>query len=69
MIVSLKLCHAEFLQYLTERGGSLPNKDDLFGSAMALLRLQDVYALPTSKMAHGLINEASQSATMTGKTT
>lgn len=57
---------AEFLAYLTTLRGVLPNQDDLYGSAMALLRLQDVYALSTAQMARGIVQDQPTAPVMTG---
>ena len=42
-----------FLERLTSKTDSFPNDEDLTGAAMALMRLQDTYALPTEKIARG----------------
>lgn len=46
----------EFLTSLSQRTSHFPDAEDMTGSALALLRLQDVYALPTSEIASGHIS-------------
>lgn len=43
----------EFLSKLDQKTDSFPDEEDLAGTAEALLRLQDVYALSADRMAHG----------------
>lgn len=43
-----------------------PENEDLTGAAMALLRLQDTYALATSKLAKGQIQGVLKSPTLSG---
>ena len=46
---------------------SFPDQEDLAGAANALLRLQDTYALSTSKLAMGDIKGVRDSPQMTGQ--
>jgi prolyl 4-hydroxylase len=43
----------EFLERLASKTNNFPSQEDLTGAAMALLRLQDTYALSTTTLAHG----------------
>lgn len=55
----------EFLERLLSRTNSFPDHEDLSGAAVALLRLQDTYALPTDKVARGDIQGVKNSPRMT----
>jgi len=59
---------SDFLQNLSSKTLNFPDRDDLVGSALALLRLQDVYALPTDQLAKGNVQGVAKSPDMTGKT-
>ena len=61
------LC-TEFLTSLRSKTCYFPERDDLSGAAQALLRLQDVYALPTDKLARGELVGVIDSPHMTGQT-
>lgn len=56
----------EFLESLLTKTRSFPDQEDLSGAAIALLRLQDTYALSTDKVARGDIQGVKNSPTMTG---
>ena len=50
-----KLDYLENLEVL-KRNLSFPTQDDMFGSAMALVRLQETYQLDVSQVASGILN-------------
>ncbi|ESO12774.1 hypothetical protein HELRODRAFT_184843 [Helobdella robusta] len=54
----------EFLSSLSSQTSWFPDSEDLSGSALALLRLQDVYALQTSEIAKGKIEGVVKSPDM-----
>jgi len=60
----------EFLEKVDQKTSLFPDEEDLAGSAEALLRIQDVYALSADRMAHGhLHQDITNTASMTGKFT
>ena len=52
---------------LQSRANGFPNQEDLNGAASALLRLQDTYDLPTTKIALGELGGVKTSPRLTRK--
>lgn len=61
------LCQSEFLANLSSKTVAFPTSEDLTGAAEALLRLQDTYALSTTKVARGDLMGVRDSPHMTGQ--
>jgi len=59
---------AELLANLDAKTDEFPSQEDLSGAAMALLRLQDTYALSTDHLAAGNVQGISDSMSMSGTT-
>lgn len=57
---------AELLASLNAKTDEFPGQEDLNGAAMALLRLQDTYALSTNHLAAGNVQGISDSISMSG---
>jgi len=57
---------AELLANLNAKTNEFPSQEDLSGAAMALLRLQDTYALSTDHLATGNVQGISDSTSMSG---
>ena len=57
---------AELLASLDAKTDEFPGQEDLSGAAMALLRLQDTYALSTDHLATGNVQGISDSMSMSG---
>jgi len=55
----------KFLTSLEEKLSLFPDEEDLTGSVQALLRLQDTYALPPSKLAEGILDGVKQANALT----
>ncbi len=55
----------EFLTIIDGKTSDLPTQEDLEGAALALLRLQDTYALPTEAVAKGNLYGVKQSPRLT----
>lgn len=71
--LSVELCvlghadeSAELLANLDAKTDEFPSQEDLSGAAMALLRLQDTYALTTDHLAAGNVQGISNSVAMSG---
>lgn len=58
--------NVEFIEGLTSRSSQFPSQEDLTGAAVALLRLQDTYALSTTHLAQGNLAGVTDSSVMTG---
>jgi len=56
----------ELLANLDARTDEFPSHEDLTGAAVALLRLQDTYALSTNHLAAGNVQGISESMSMSG---
>ena len=56
----------ELLASLDAKTDEFPSQEDLSGAAMALLRLQDTYALSTKHLAAGNVQGISDSMSMSG---
>lgn len=56
-----------FLQSLSAKTSKFPTDEDLQGAAFALLRLQDTYALPPSKIAAGELKGVADSVLMSAE--
>jgi len=57
---------AELLASLDAKTDEFPSQEDLSGAAVALLRLQDTYALSTNHLAGGNVQGISDSMSMSG---
>jgi len=57
---------AELLANLDAKTDEFPSQEDLSGAAMALLRLQDTYALATGNLAAGTVQGITNSVAMSG---
>jgi len=60
------LACVELLASLNAKTDEFPSQEDLSGAAMALLRLQDTYALSTTHLAAGKVQGISDSMSMSG---
>ncbi|ESO05885.1 hypothetical protein HELRODRAFT_93833 [Helobdella robusta] len=58
---------SEFLKSLSTKTSRFPTEDDLQGAAYALMRLQDTYALPSSKLVKGDLQGIQDSVHMTAQ--
>jgi len=56
----------EFLVQLASKTDQFPSQEDLSGAAVALLRLQDTYALSTEHLARGDVEGVTDTSSMTG---
>jgi hypothetical protein len=69
LLVMMIVCWTclEFLEALTSKANRFPSQEDLTGVAVALLRLQDTYALSTERLAGGDIQGVTDTSSMNGK--
>lgn len=66
VLITMYILFVEFLQGINEKITFFPSQEDLVGAATALLRIQDTYSIPSSKIAAGDLEGAKYTAEMTG---